>query len=103
MKNNAKAILFDCQNNMDTTLFTNYKKYSSGTGYIVTENTEKGLCYICRILDNDELKFFKNELKKLVINTDEGAKELNIVIISKKYTNISDVENNLKELLERNE
>ena len=50
----TKAVLF--QKSGQPVLFTDYAEYDTGTGYIVTENKEKGICYICRILDKSEIK-----------------------------------------------
>lgn len=49
----TKAVLF--QKSGQPVLFTDYAEYDTGTGYIVAENKEKGICYICRILDKSEI------------------------------------------------
>lgn len=53
----TKAVLF--QKSGQPVLFTDYAEYDTGTGYIVAENKEKGICYICRILDKSEIFNYK--------------------------------------------
>lgn len=104
MNNDVRAILFSSDNKIDVTLFTDYKEYNAGTGYIAAENKEKGLCYICRILDILEISDYTEKSQRLVINTVNGIKELTVIVVSTKYYSISDAENKLTELLnvERN-
>lgn len=81
----TKAVLF--QRNGQPVLFTDYAEYDTGTGYIVAENKEIGLCYICRILDKSEI-FNYNK-----------AKEVSVMVVTDKYKSIADAEKHYPELL----
>ncbi len=91
----TKAVLF--QRNGQPVLFTDYAEYNTGTGYIVAENKEIGLCYICRILDKSEI-FNYNKALPLVVK-DKGLKEVSVMVVTDKYKSIADAEKHYPELL----
>lgn len=95
----TKAVVF--QRNGQPVLFTDYAEYDTGTGYIVAENKEIGLCYICRILDKSEI-FNYNKALLLVVKDkgkDKGLKEVSVMVVTDKYKSIADAEKHYPKLL----
>ena len=64
---------------------------------IVAENKEKGICYICRILDKSEI-FNYNKALPLVVK-DKGLKEVSVMVVTDKYKSIADAEKHYPKLL----
>lgn len=79
-------------------LFTDYAEYDTGTGYIVAENKEKGICYICRILDKSEIFNYNDRILPIVIK-EKGLKEISVILVTDKYRSIAEAEQHYPELL----
>ena len=92
----TKAVLF--QKSGQPVLFTDYAEYDTGTGYIVTENKEKGICYICRILDKSEIFNYNDRILPIVIKK-KGLKEISVILVTDKYRSIAEAEQHYPELL----
>ena len=90
----TKAVLF--QKSGQPVLFTNYAEYD--TGYIVAENKEKGICYICRILDKSEILNYNDRILPIVIK-EKGLKEISVILVTDKYRSIAEAEQHYPELL----
>lgn len=92
----TKAVLF--QKSGQPVLFTDYAEYDTGTGYIVAENKEKGICYICRILDKSEILNYNDRILPIVIK-EKGLKEISVILVTDKYRSIAEAEQHYPELL----
>lgn len=92
----TKAVLF--QRNAQPILFTDYSEYDTGTGYIVAENKEKGICCICRILDKSEIFNYSDRILHIVIKN-KKLKEISVILVTDKYRSIAEAEQHYPELL----
>lgn len=60
--------------------FRNFKKYDIGTGYVVIYDNESS-CFLCRILDEREIPYYKRSLHRLVLNFEHKVKEYSVIVI----------------------
>lgn len=93
----VKAVMFTNEG-CSSILFTDYKTYSVGTGYIIVQN--ENVCYICRVLDNVEYPNYKNKLKRLVLRKKEIEEKV-VIVISDKYKSISEAEEHFDFLINK--
>ena len=64
----------------------------------ITESKEKGICYICRILDKSEIFNYNDRILPIVIK-EKGLKEISVILVTDKYRSIAEAEQHYPELL----
>lgn len=89
---------------------TLYKKYFAGLSNdeiadtvaaaldMFFKNKEKGICYICRILDKSEIFNYNDRILPIVIK-EKGLKEISVILVTDKYRSIAEAEQHYPELL----
>lgn len=89
MNDSYNAILF-LGKTKEPSLYSDYKIYQNGTGYIALHNSETNSYILCRILDEREL--LNCDLKNKLIYKDKENHifELHVILINRSITSFDE-------------